>query len=245
MDGILTPTRLWHKLTGIPVRLVVEKRRAMSETVRPAPYRRVGAPFLGATLAYIRDPLRLMREQYDACGPVSELEFVGGRSTVLLGPDACAAALQNKDKAFANGPGWGEIVGPFFHRGLMLLDFEEHHRHRMLMQQAFTRPTARVLHSGARPGDRDRARRLGTASGLPGLSRPEVAHPRPGHPGVHGWCRAGVARRARAGEPRVRRLRAGGHWVRTPPAARHPLGTGDARTPPARGLLRPAPRGQA
>ncbi len=112
----------------------------MSETARPAPYRRGGVPFLGATLAYVRDPLRLMREQYDACGPVSELEFVGGRATVLLGPDACAAALQNKDKAFANGPGWGEIVGPFFHRGLMLLDFEEHHRHRMLMQQAFTRP---------------------------------------------------------------------------------------------------------
>ena len=80
-----------------------------------------------------------MREQYDACGPVSEMDFVNGRCTVLLGPDACGAALQNKDKAFANGPGWGELVGPFFDRGLMLLDFEEHHRHRMMMQQAFTR----------------------------------------------------------------------------------------------------------
>jgi cytochrome P450 len=111
----------------------------VSATARPAPHRR-GAPLVGKTFAYIRDPLKLMREQYDACGPVSELDFVGGRSTVLLGPDACGAALQNKDKAFANGPGWGEIVGPFFHRGLMLLDFEEHHRHRMMMQQAFTRP---------------------------------------------------------------------------------------------------------
>jgi cytochrome P450 len=111
----------------------------MTETARPAPHRR-GAPLVGSTLSYIRDPLGLMRRQYDACGPVSEMDFVGGRATVLLGPDACGAALQNKDKAFANGPGWGEIVGPFFHRGLMLLDFEEHHRHRMLMQQAFTRP---------------------------------------------------------------------------------------------------------
>ena len=111
----------------------------MTDAVRQAAHRR-GLPFLGSTLAYVRDPLALMREQYDACGPVSELDFVGGRATVLLGPDACGAALQNKDKAFANGPGWGEIVGPFFHRGLMLLDFEEHHRHRMMMQQAFTRP---------------------------------------------------------------------------------------------------------
>jgi cytochrome P450 len=110
----------------------------MSATARPAPHRR-GVPLVGATISYIRDPLRMMRAQYDACGPVSELDFVGGRSTVLLGPDACGAALQNKDKAFASGPGWGEIVGPFFDRGLMLLDFEEHHRHRMMMQQAFTR----------------------------------------------------------------------------------------------------------
>ncbi|MET0839052.1 MAG: cytochrome P450 [Marmoricola sp.] len=110
----------------------------MIPTARPAPHRR-GAPIIGSTLSYFRDPLRMMREQYDACGPVSEMDFVNGRCTVLLGPDACGAALQNKDKAFANGPGWGELVGPFFDRGLMLLDFEEHHRHRMMMQQAFTR----------------------------------------------------------------------------------------------------------
>ena len=110
----------------------------MTETARPA-LRRRGVPLVGATFSYFRDPLALMRRQYDACGPVSELDFVGGTATVLLGPDACGAALQNKDKAFANGPGWGELVGPFFDRGLMLLDFEEHHRHRMMMQQAFTR----------------------------------------------------------------------------------------------------------
>jgi cytochrome P450 len=58
---------------------------------------------------------------------------------VALGPDACEAVLRNKDKAFANGPAWGQIVGPFFDRGLMLLDFEEHHAHRRIMQEAFTR----------------------------------------------------------------------------------------------------------
>jgi cytochrome P450 len=31
-------------------------------------------------------------------------------------------------------------VGPFFNRGLMLLDFEEHHHYRHIMQEAFTRP---------------------------------------------------------------------------------------------------------
>jgi cytochrome P450 len=106
---------------------------------RPAPRRR-SLPLIGATLAYVRDPLSMMREQYDDLGPVSEIDFLGGRWTLLLGPDACGAALRNADKAFANGPGWGKLVGPFFDRGLMLLDFEEHHRHRRLMQEAFTRP---------------------------------------------------------------------------------------------------------
>ena len=81
-----------------------------------------------------------MSTQYAKFGPVSEISFLGSRWTVLLGPDACGAALRNADKAFASGPGWGRLVGPFFERGLMLLDFEEHHRHRRLMQEAFTRP---------------------------------------------------------------------------------------------------------
>ncbi len=106
---------------------------------RQAPRRR-GLPFLGVTLDYVRDPLQMMRRQYDEFGPVSEIDILGGSWTVLLGPDACGAALLNADKAFANGPGWGKLVGPFFDRGLMLLDFEEHHRHRHLMQEAFTRP---------------------------------------------------------------------------------------------------------
>lgn len=81
----------------------------------------------------------MMSDHYERFGPVSHMYFIGKRWTVLLGPDACGEALRNPDKAFANKPGWGELVGPFFDGGLMLLDFEEHHRHRRLMQEAFTR----------------------------------------------------------------------------------------------------------
>jgi cytochrome P450 len=100
----------------------------------------VQLPFVGQTLAYVRDPLAFMRQRYDEHGPVSELRFLGTRWTALIGPDACEAALRNGEKAFASGPGWGYLVGPFFHRGLMLLDFAEHHQHRLVLQQAFTRP---------------------------------------------------------------------------------------------------------
>ncbi|MCW2826610.1 MAG: cytochrome [Marmoricola sp.] len=115
------------------------RREAPVAAARPAPRRR-GLPIVGATLDYVRDPLRMMRAQYDGYGPVSEIDFLGGRWTVLLGPDACGEGLQNADKAFASGPGWGSLVGPFFDRGLMLLDFDEHRRHRRLMLEAFTRP---------------------------------------------------------------------------------------------------------
>ena len=58
---------------------------------------------------------------------------------MLLGPDAVEQGLRNKDKAFANQPAWTRLVGPFFGGGLMLIDFEEHHAHRRIMQEAFTR----------------------------------------------------------------------------------------------------------
>ena len=44
----------------------------------------------------------------------------------------------NRDKAFSSTRGWQPVIGPFFDRGIMLLDFE-HRDHRRIMQQAFTR----------------------------------------------------------------------------------------------------------
>ncbi|MGN7154942.1 cytochrome P450 [Dietzia cercidiphylli] len=104
----------------------------------PAPLRS-HLPILGGTLEYVENPLATMARRYRDHGPVSELSFLGATWTALIGPDACQIALQNADKAFANGPGWGYLVGPFFDRGLMLLDFAEHHHYRHLMQEAFTR----------------------------------------------------------------------------------------------------------
>ena len=98
-----------------------------------------GLPLVGRLFDFIADPVALMRHQWETYGPVSPLYSRLDRGVMLLGPDACEEALRNKDKAFANEPAWGKIVGPFFHRGLMLLDFDEHHGHRRIMQEAFTR----------------------------------------------------------------------------------------------------------
>ncbi|MFL6158022.1 MAG: cytochrome P450, partial [Marmoricola sp.] len=112
--------------------------RSEHPTTATAPRRR-GIPLIGGTFAYIADPTAFMTDQLARFGPVSEMDFIGRHWTVLIGPDACGEALRNADKAFASKPGWGALVGPFFDGGLMLLDFEEHHRHRRLMQEAFTR----------------------------------------------------------------------------------------------------------
>ena len=153
-------------------------------------------PVVGATLAYVRDPLRMMRQQYDDLGPVSEIDFLGSRWTVLLGPDACGAALLNADKALASGPGWGKLVGPFFDRGLMLLDFEEHHQHRRLMQQAFTRRRLAGYTAALGPAVAAGLDDLGAGRRVPDLPRAQGAHPRAGHPGVHGRGRPRLGRRA-------------------------------------------------
>ncbi|WP_205471839.1 cytochrome P450 [Nocardioides sp. SYSU D00038] len=98
-----------------------------------------GWPFFGRFFDYSRDPVALFRRQWDHYGPVAPIRMLGEERVMLLGADACQAGFTNKDKALVSGPAWGDLVGPFFHRGLMLLDGDEHHRHRRIMQQAFTR----------------------------------------------------------------------------------------------------------
>jgi len=125
-------------------------------------------PIVGHTLSYVHDPQALFQRHWDAYGPVSRLNFLGKPWVLLLGPDACEAVLTNREKAFASGPGWVEAAGPFFDRGLMFLDFAEHHLHRRIMQQAFTRarlegytdtmqPTIRELLDDWQPDPRFRA----------------------------------------------------------------------------------------
>ncbi len=99
-----------------------------------------GLPWIGQILDYQRDPIGLYRRHWEHYGPVAPAYTLGKTTVMLLGPDACGEALQNKEKAFANKPAWSQLVGPFFHGGLMLIDFDEHRDHRRIMQEAFTRP---------------------------------------------------------------------------------------------------------
>jgi cytochrome P450 len=97
-----------------------------------------GLPLVGSTFEFLSGKLWNTRERYDRYGPVSSMRAFGIKVIHAQGPDAVGQVLQNRDRAYASGPGWSYLIGPFFRRGLMLLDFEEHHQHRRIMQQAFT-----------------------------------------------------------------------------------------------------------
>ncbi|GAA4134207.1 cytochrome P450 [Actinomadura keratinilytica] len=103
-----------------------------------------GLPFIGNTLQVMRDPFGQARKRYEQYGPVSWGWLLGQRTVTVQGPEAAETVLVNRDKAFANGPAWSYFIGPFFHRGIMLLDFDEHLHHRRIMQQAFTRDRLRA-----------------------------------------------------------------------------------------------------
>ncbi len=98
-----------------------------------------GVPLLGHTIEFFRSGPDFARHLYRKHGPVFYSEVPLLASVNILGPDAVREVFSNKNKDFSQ-EGWYPIIGPFFWRGLMLLDFEEHLHHRHIMQAAFTRP---------------------------------------------------------------------------------------------------------
>lgn len=95
-------------------------------------------PLIGNTLDML-DLMGFLARHYPDHGEVFAATWLGRRWICLAGPDAIGDALANRDRALANGPAWSTLIGPFFKRGIMLLDFDEHLTHRRIMQEAFVR----------------------------------------------------------------------------------------------------------
>jgi cytochrome P450 len=96
-----------------------------------------GVPVIGYTLAFLHDGLTLMRDFHRRFGTVFWVNALGDRWVQVLGPEALETVLTNRDRAFSNEQGWDPLIGAFFERGVMLMDFDEHRHHRRIMQQAF------------------------------------------------------------------------------------------------------------
>jgi cytochrome P450 len=97
-----------------------------------------GLPVLGHMIETFRGGPEYMLEVYRKHGPVHYAHSPALPSVLALGPDATQTVFSNRNKDYSQG-GWQPVIGPFFNRGLMLLDFDEHMYHRRIMQEAFTR----------------------------------------------------------------------------------------------------------
>jgi cytochrome P450 len=95
-------------------------------------------PGLVQVLKLRQDPFAYAQANQAKFGDVTFMNVFGTTVVSCAGPDAAERILMNKDRAFANGPAWGYFIDKFFHRGVMLLDFDEHRHHRLILQQAFT-----------------------------------------------------------------------------------------------------------
>jgi len=98
-----------------------------------------GLPILGHMIEAFRGGPDYVLEVYRKYGPVHYAYSPALASVSALGPDATQEIFSNKNKDYSQ-KGWHPVIGPFFNRGLMMLDFEEHMYHRRIMQEAFTRP---------------------------------------------------------------------------------------------------------
>lgn len=97
-----------------------------------------GLPIFGHALAAATLGLEFLESRLESYGEVSWMRGMALPFVLALGPGAAQDVFANNDHAFSQ-KGQEFFLGRFFTRGLMLLDFEEHHFHRRIMQEAFTR----------------------------------------------------------------------------------------------------------
>ncbi|HUO37540.1 MAG TPA: cytochrome P450, partial [Mycobacterium sp.] len=97
-----------------------------------------GLPIVGHLIELFRGGPDFVMHLYRTHGPLFFADSPIVPSIVATGPEVTQTIYINRNKDFSQ-KGWHPLIAPFFTRGLMLLDFDEHMYHRRIMQEAFTR----------------------------------------------------------------------------------------------------------
>jgi cytochrome P450 len=106
-----------------------------------------GLPILGHALTALALGVEFLESRLETYGEISWIRGLAMPFVLALGPAAAQEVFTNNDHVFSQ-KGQELFLGRFFTRGLMLLDFEEHHFHRRIMQEAFSRERLRgYLHA--------------------------------------------------------------------------------------------------
>lgn len=156
------PLKLFHPPARGGVRNMRRQLCQVPESSNLKPIYGTTAPGLfefGRAMAPRRETVRRRHEQY---GDICFTTVFGRRCVLPATPATAEAAIVNRDGVFANGPGWGFLVGVAFRRGLMLMDFAEHRTHRRVFGQLFTPTNLRSHMLGLQPVISDRIAGLST-----------------------------------------------------------------------------------
>ncbi len=96
-------------------------------------------PLVGHSLQFLRDCHHLMDSRRARFGDVFRTELLGRTVVMFLTPQATKEIYLDQERVMSSEGGWSTSIGPLFQRGLMLRDFDDHHLHRQVMRQAFSR----------------------------------------------------------------------------------------------------------
>ena len=96
-----------------------------------------GLPWIGQTLAFMRDCNRLYNTMYGRYGAVYFNRFMGQKAIHLLSPEGNEFVLLDRDKNFSSRLAWNRSLKELFPNGLMLRDGDDHRFHRRLMGAPF------------------------------------------------------------------------------------------------------------
>lgn len=97
----------------------------------------VVVPFLGDTLKIVGNPTEYAQKRYESFGSVSKMVIFGQRSVLLLGPEANETVMKNKERVFSSVLAYEPFMKDIFPGTLGMKDFEDHSRHRRILQSAF------------------------------------------------------------------------------------------------------------
>lgn len=103
----------------------------------PAPRQ---TPIVGNTLDLVKDAFGLHMDCVSRLGAVYRISMFGRWHVCLASADGTELILQDPDRNFSAAGGWGSTVADIFPGGLFLRDFDDHRRHRRIMNAAFRRP---------------------------------------------------------------------------------------------------------
>lgn len=93
-------------------------------------------PLIGHTLDVVHDAIGFCSKVNEEYGPVYKIHSLGDWRVCISGPDALEFVLNDREQLFSVQQGW-EMIDRLFSGGILLRDFDDHRRHRRILQCAF------------------------------------------------------------------------------------------------------------